>query len=101
MTPGAAALQLSMTPLTEPNSSSGSGRRPRRLPATGMPVQRDNRRRWTGVSILLHLLILILVTMDWSSPHTGIVIEKPQGAGGLGPAGGGGGGRRGTGGVTE
>ena len=33
--------------------------------------------------------------------HTGIVIERPQGAGGLGPAGGGGGGKRGSGGTQE
>ena len=50
--------------------------------------------------MLLHLLIVFLIAMPVAS-HTGLVIERPQGAGGPGPAGGGGGGRRGTGGIKE
>jgi periplasmic protein TonB len=89
-----------MTPTPEPTRPR-FGRRPRRLPATGLPVQQDRRRRWTVLSVLMHILVLILATMDWEAPHTGDVVEKPQGASGLGPAGGGGGGHRGTGGVPE
>jgi protein TonB len=74
--------------------------RRRHLPATGMPVSRENRRGSGAISTLLHLLVVVLIAMPVAS-HTGNVIEKPQGAGGAGPAGGGGGGRRGTGGVRE
>jgi hypothetical protein len=84
----------------EPTHPDHPGRRPRRLPATGLPPARDNRRFWTAVSLALHVLLIVLVIGPTVS-HTGIVIERPQGAGGLGPAGGGGGGRRGTGGVQE
>src|SRR5215213_6397353 len=75
-------------------------RRQRHMPATGMPVGRDDRRGWGLLSALIHVAIIILLTLDFAT-HTGIVDEKPQGAGGPGPAGGGGGGKRGTGGVRE
>jgi protein TonB len=65
-----------------------------------MPAQREHRRRWTILSIAIHIAIIVLVTMDWES-HERFIIEKPQGAGGPGPAGGGGGGHRGTGGSQE
>jgi protein TonB len=52
-------------------------------------------------SVLVHLLIIALVLYAPEESHEALVIERPQGAGGPGPAGGGGGGRRGTGGVTE
>ena len=52
------------------------------------------------LSFLFHALIIFLLTADLAS-HEGVVIERAQGAGGLGPAGGGGGGKRGTGGVQE
>jgi protein TonB len=85
---------------SEPNRTPVTGRRPRRLPATGLPVERDNRRVSSVISFLLHVLIIALLITPVAG-HTGDVIEKEQGAGGLGPAGGGGGGRRGTGGVKE
>lgn len=75
-------------------------RRPRRLPATGLAVKNDNRRAGTIASVLIHLLIIFLIVTPFAT-HTGVVIEKPQGAGGPGPAGGGGGGKRGTGGALE
>lgn len=46
-------------------------------------------------------MLLILLIIGPTVSHTGLVIEKAQGAGGLGPAGGGGGGKRGTGGTRE
>jgi protein TonB len=70
------------------------------LPATGLPVSRESRRASGVVSALIHILIVFLIAAPVAS-HTGLVIERPQGAGGPGPAGGGGGGRRGTGGVQE
>ena len=74
--------------------------RRRSLPATGMPVQRSNRRAWAALSTLLHVLLIALLITPLAN-HEGLVIERPQGAGGPGPAGGGGGGRRGTGGVRQ
>jgi hypothetical protein len=85
-------------PITQPAEHSV----PRRhLPATGMPVRRDDRRGWGLLSFLLHVLVVVLLLTDFSRLHTGVVIERPQGAGGPGPAGGGGGGHRGTGGIQE
>jgi protein TonB len=52
------------------------------------------------LSFLLHALLVALLITPMTN-HEGVVIEKPQGAGGAGPAGGGGGGTRGTGGVRE
>jgi periplasmic protein TonB len=74
--------------------------RRRTLPATGLPVRRDDRRGWGVVSALLHLLAVALLITPVAT-HEGLVTERPQGAGGPGPAGGGGGGKRGTGGVQE
>jgi hypothetical protein len=65
-----------------------------------LPVQREDRRGWGLFSALLHALIIALL-MAPVALHTGDVIERPQGAGGPGPAGGGGGGKRGTGGILE
>jgi periplasmic protein TonB len=73
----------------------------RRLPATGLPASREDRRGWGLLSLVLHLLIILLLVTDFTRLHTGAVIERPQGAGGPGPAGGGGGGHRGTGGIQE
>ncbi|MDB4876348.1 MAG: hypothetical protein JWM41_2794 [Gemmatimonadetes bacterium] len=90
-----------MNPPNEPNRSSApAAARRRPLPATGLPVAREDRRGWWLLSLLLHVLLLVLLITPLAT-HEGIVIEKAQGAGGLGPAGGGGGGNRGTGGVRE
>ena len=106
MTPSAlsAARRLRMDstpqhgPSTVPDELSA---RKRALPAVGMPVLRDDRRGSALVSALLHVLLIILLVVPFTSSHDGPVIEKEQGAGGPGPAGGGGGGKRGTGGVRE
>lgn len=50
------------------------------------------------VSILLHLLVILLLIVPFTSPE---LIHEVMGAGGLGPAGGGGGGNRGTGGSPK
>jgi protein TonB len=96
----AVARQLATMPELPEPTSPHSGRRPRRLPATGLPAARDDRKLSSVVSLALHVLVIMLIIGPAVS-HTGIVIERPQGAGGLGPAGGGGGGRRGSGGVQE
>jgi periplasmic protein TonB len=72
---------------------------PRRppLPAVGLPVARERRRGWALGSLLLHILLIALLITPLAT-HEGIVIERPQGAGGPGAAGGGGGGRGGSGG---
>src|SRR5262245_45365495 len=73
----------------------------RALPALRLPAWREKRRASALASVLLHALILALVLYAPEESHEALVIERPQGAGGPGPAGGGGGGRRGTGGVTQ
>jgi periplasmic protein TonB len=89
-----------MNPPVEPNRFPARPARARRIPATGLPVAREDRRGWGILSLLLHVLLIILLTTD-AALHTGAVTEIPQGAGGVGPVGGGGGGKRGTGGVQE
>jgi periplasmic protein TonB len=84
---------------TEPHRALAGGRRPRRVPAAGLPVRRDSRRVSSLISLIVHALIIMLLIAPVI--HTGDVEEKPQGSGGPGPAGGGGGGRNGTGGVRE
>lgn len=104
MSPGAVASFRSsrMNPEARLNSMSVSSRLPRRLPATGMPVQRESRRKWSALSVIMHLLLIWLVTSDFDfNRHDAPITERAQGAGGPGPAGGGGGGKRGTGGVRE
>src|SRR5215208_1239773 len=104
MSSGAVATLRSnrMNPEAQLNGFSVSPRLPRRIPATGMPVKRDSRRKWSALSVLMHLLLIWLVTSDFDfSSHDAPITERPQGAGGAGPAGGGGGGKRGTGGVKE
>jgi protein TonB len=90
-----------MNSSAEPNPSfDAAARRQRPLPATGLPAARDDRRGWGLLSLLLHLLLIMVLITPLAS-HDGLVIERPQGAGGAGPAGGGGGGHRGTGGLRE
>jgi protein TonB len=87
-----------MTAIATDNPSTHSAKR---LPATGMPVARDDRRLWTALSVILHLALIIFLATDFASHENSNIKEIPQGAGGPGPAGGGGGGKRGTGGVKE
>ncbi len=90
-----------MNPPAEPTHAfDTAAARPRPLPATGLPVARDDRRGWGLLSVLLHVLLILLLITPLAT-HDGLVIERPQGAGGAGPAGGGGGGNHGTGGVRE
>jgi protein TonB len=100
MTPAAARKILSMSDPNAPTSPVPPGRRQRRLPASRLPAARDGRRLASLVALALHVLVILLI-IGPTTTHTGIVIERPQGAGGLGPAGGGGGGKRGTGGTQE
>jgi protein TonB len=87
-------------PESPESNSPPTERHDRRLPATGLPAARDDRRLSSAVAIALHVLVIMLL-IGPTVTHTGLVIERPQGAGGLGPAGGGGGGKRGTGGTQE
>jgi hypothetical protein len=86
----------------DPHQAPGQGVDRRRLPAVTLPVAREDRRGWSVLSILLHLLVIALLLMPVAeATHEGLVIERAQSAGGAGPAGGGGGGHLGTGGVHE
>ena len=65
-------------------------------------MQRESRRKWSALSVIMHLLLIWLVTSDFDfNRHDAPITERAQGAGGPGPAGGGGGGKRGTGGARE
>ena len=72
--------------------------RPRYRPPIGVPVGNQRRVRSLLISIGIHLLIIILLIVPFTSPE---LIRDVLGAGGLGPAGGGGGGNRGTGGIAK
>ena len=72
--------------------------RPRYRPPLGVPVGNQRRVRSLLISIGIHLLIIILLIVPFTSPE---LIREVLGAGGLGPAGGGGGGNRGTGGIAK
>mgnify|MGYP000335741702 CR=1 FL=1 len=72
--------------------------RPRYRPPIGVPVGNQRRVRSLLISIGIHLLIIILLIVPFTSPE---LIREVLGAGGLGPAGGGGGGNRGTGGIAK
>jgi protein TonB len=73
---------------------SSKKRRPYRAPL-GIPKGREDWRVGTGISIVMHVVIIVLLLMPLAL--TGDVREFAQGAGGAGPAGGGGGGTRGAG----
>jgi protein TonB len=73
---------------------SSKKRRPYRAPL-GMPKGREDWRVGTGISMVVHIAVLVLLFLPLAL--TGDVLETAQGAGGPGPAGGGGGGMRGTG----
>lgn len=78
-------------------STAFAQRRP--LPALGLPRAREDRRAGALLSVALHVLIVFLLVTPFALHHE--IVERPQGAGGLGPAGGGGGGSRGTGGAPQ
>ena len=88
-------------PATTTSSPHAQSLRVRALPAIGMPTPREKRRGSALASMLLHAAVIAFLLYAPTATHEGFVVEKPQGAGGPGPAGGGGGGRRGTGGATE
>ena len=77
-------------------SPASAFRRRRALPALGLPPGREDRRASAALSVLLHVLLVTLLATPFAVHQA--IIEREQGAGGLGPAGGGGGGHRGTGG---
>ena len=67
-------------------------------PTIGIPVGNQRRLRSLLISIGIHLLIILLLIVPFTSPE---MLREVLGAGGLGPAGGGGGGNRGTGGIAK
>ena len=69
-------------------------RRP--LPALALPRTREDRRAGVALSVLFHVLLVVLLVTPFAVGT--VLVDREQGAGGLGPAGGGGGGHGGTGG---
>ena len=74
------------------------GERPKYRPPIGIPVARQRRVRSFLVAVALHVLVVLLLVVPFTSPE---LIREVLGAGGPGPAGGGGGGNRGTGGLPK
>lgn len=84
-----------------PRDAAQMGRLPRRLPAVGLPRERERRGGGVIVSILVHAALIAALLSPALALHTDShLFDRAQGAGGLGPAGGGGGGNRGTGGIV-
>lgn len=74
------------------------GARPPYRPPVGIPLAKDRRVRGFVISVLMHLLLILLFIVPFTSPE---LLREVLGAGGPGPAGGGGGGNRGTGGSPK
>jgi periplasmic protein TonB len=72
--------------------------RPRYRPPIGIPTGRQRRVGSFLLSVFLHLLVIFLLIVPFTSPE---LMREVLGAGGLGPAGGGGGGNKGTGGQMK
>lgn len=70
-------------------------KRPPYRPPIGIPARGEPRARATVASIALHVLIALLLLGPTLLVSTKFTDLRPQGAGGLGPAGGGGGGAQG------
>ncbi len=88
-----------MTPPSRPDTDDlPPPERPRYRPPVGVPVGNQRRIRSLLISIGIHLLIILLLIVPFTSPE---MIREVLGAGGRGPAGGGGGGNRGTGGMAK
>lgn len=69
--------------------------RPRYRPPIGIPIESPRRVRSLVFAVLLHVAIVLLLIVPFTSPE---LMRSVMGAGGLGPAGGGGGGNKGAGG---
>lgn len=74
------------------------GERPRYRPPIGIPVSKSKRVGGMIISIAMHILVIALLIVPFTSPE---LLREVMGAGGPGPAGGGGGGNRGTGGQPK
>jgi periplasmic protein TonB len=72
--------------------------RPRYRPPIGIPIKKQRRAGSFLLAVLLHVLVIFLLVVPFTSPE---LMSEVLGAGGAGPAGGGGGGNRGTGGQRE
>lgn len=82
----------------QPDNAAPTGERPRYRPPIGMPLEKQRRAGSFVLAVLLHVLVIFLLIVPFSSPE---LLSEMLGAGGPGPAGGGGGGSGGTGGVNE
>ena len=88
------------TDLPSPDAASDGStpERPRYRPPIGIPGAKRKRTGSLLLSIFLHLLVILLLIVPFTSPE---LMKEVLGAGGIGPAGGGGGGRKGTGGQMK
>jgi protein TonB len=81
-----------------PAPASPGPERPRYRPPIGIPVGKQRRGASFVLAVLLHVLIIVLLIVPFTSPE---LMREVLGAGGIGAAGGGGGGNRGTGGQMK
>lgn len=72
--------------------------RPRYRPPIGIPVAKQKRTGSLLLAIFLHVAIILLLIVPFTSPE---LLSEVLGAGGAGPAGGGGGGNNGNGGKIK
>src|SRR5437867_1204128 len=83
-------MSASTRPLhVEPHRSARSSAfiRRRALPALALPRGREDRRTGALLSLMFHVLLIVLLLTPLAMRNE--IIERDQGAGGLGPAGGG------------
>jgi TonB family protein len=85
-------------PYDAPPPVPAPGERGRYRPPIGIPVSKRRRIGGMLLSIAMHILVILLMIVPFTSPE---LIREVMGAGGPGPAGGGGGGNRGTGGQPK
>lgn len=85
-------------PFDAPPPAPEPGERARYRPPVGIPLARNRRLGSLLISVLMHVLVILLLIVPFTSPE---LIREVMGAGGAGPAGGGGGGNRGTGGQPK
>lgn len=85
-------------PYNAPPPEPEPGERKRYRPPVGIPIARNRRVGGMLLSIFMHVLVIFLLVVPFTSPE---MIREIMGAGGAGPAGGGGGGNRGTGGQPK
>lgn len=91
-------MTLSPTSAADLPPPDGQQERLRYRPPIGLPTRGERRLPSVLLAVAVHLLVILLLIVPFTSPE---LMREILGAGGIGPAGGGGGGNRGTGGQMK